>query len=164
MKRSRSAGVSPWWFQLLSWQLQARWKQGHLEYGDRSFAQPASELRFEVLQELVDVVGWLFVLWRSRQVQRGLAKDRRRSERRFLAAVRRHVLIGDLAQRSIAKITSEADVLCEIERLAALASLQWNEVEKRLALICGAVAALQQPTETHITDEAHRGQRGGVRE
>jgi hypothetical protein len=43
---------------------------GAREYGDASFTRPPSELSGEIEQELLDVVGWGFVLWCRMQALR----------------------------------------------------------------------------------------------
>lgn len=47
---------------------------GHRDYGDRSFHRHPIELLDEVQEELLDVNGWSFILWKRLQgVRRGLA-------------------------------------------------------------------------------------------
>jgi len=36
---------------------------GAQQYGDGSFLRPPSELLEEISEELMDVVGWSFILW-----------------------------------------------------------------------------------------------------
>ena len=43
--------------------IRARLAKGAIEYGDRSFERPASDLLGEISEELADVCGWAFVLW-----------------------------------------------------------------------------------------------------
>ena len=61
---SRSA---PSWrpdFEAFMAEVRARCEAGAEAYGDRSFTRPPSELLAEVAEELADVCGWSFVLWR----------------------------------------------------------------------------------------------------
>jgi len=50
-------------FPLFSSLVCARLDAGQLEYGDRSFSQPSSELLDEIEEELLDIVGWAYPLW-----------------------------------------------------------------------------------------------------
>ena len=43
--------------------MEERLQQGHQEYGDYSFERPEGELLAELEEELLDVVGWGYVLW-----------------------------------------------------------------------------------------------------
>lgn len=43
--------------------LKERLQKGSVEYGDRSFERTAYATVTEILEEQVDQVGWLFVLW-----------------------------------------------------------------------------------------------------
>jgi hypothetical protein len=42
--------------------LRARLEKGAQEYGDLSFDRPAEETVEEILQEVLDIAGWTFVL------------------------------------------------------------------------------------------------------
>lgn len=44
-------------------EMKMRLEQGFKDYGDGSFSRPPRELLAEVEQELMDVVGWSFILW-----------------------------------------------------------------------------------------------------
>jgi hypothetical protein len=50
-------------FPLFSSLVCARLDAGQLEYGDRSFSRPSSELLDEIEEELLDVIGWAYPLW-----------------------------------------------------------------------------------------------------
>ena len=41
----------------------ARLEQGRRAYGDRSFGRDPAELAGEVEEEILDIVGWSFILW-----------------------------------------------------------------------------------------------------
>jgi hypothetical protein len=43
--------------------MKARLEAGAREYGDRSFRRPPSELVTEIEEEVLDIVGWAFMLW-----------------------------------------------------------------------------------------------------
>jgi hypothetical protein len=44
--------------------LWSRLDAGHLAYGDASFLVPKERVCIELMQELSDVCGWSFILWR----------------------------------------------------------------------------------------------------
>ncbi len=44
-------------------ELEARLIQGHKEYGDKSFELSPWDLVGEIQQEVMDIVGWGFILW-----------------------------------------------------------------------------------------------------
>lgn len=41
----------------------ARLEVGRVEYGDKSFSRPPTELADEIEEELLDIPGWSYVLW-----------------------------------------------------------------------------------------------------
>lgn len=43
--------------------LAARLAAGAAEYGNASFSRPAPETTAEILDEVLDVAGWAYVLW-----------------------------------------------------------------------------------------------------
>jgi len=43
--------------------LEKRLRQGHRDYGDKSFARPTFGLLAEVEEELLDQVNWSFIAW-----------------------------------------------------------------------------------------------------
>lgn len=49
--------------------LRARLAKGDVEYGDKSFDSPL--LPEEILEEIVDIAGWAFVLWVQMQERLG---------------------------------------------------------------------------------------------
>ena len=57
--------------------LRGRLEAGRRTYGDASFLREPAELTQEIEQELLDVVGWAFVLWcRMRALQNRLGEVR----------------------------------------------------------------------------------------
>jgi hypothetical protein len=45
----------------LLWALKPRLQRGAVEYGNKSWERPASEIMDEIEQELLDVVGWAVI-------------------------------------------------------------------------------------------------------
>ena len=43
--------------------IEARLRRGAIEYGDASFMRPPDELLDELIQEVMDISGWAFILW-----------------------------------------------------------------------------------------------------
>ncbi len=43
--------------------VERRLEAGRAQYGDSSFTRPCDEIAGEVEEELMDVVGWGFILW-----------------------------------------------------------------------------------------------------
>ncbi|MCC6994800.1 MAG: hypothetical protein IT370_09345 [Deltaproteobacteria bacterium] len=58
----------------------ARLEAGRASYGDKSFSRHPAVLCGEIEQELLDVMGWGYILWRRmrelREALEGVAKDR----------------------------------------------------------------------------------------
>lgn len=50
-------------FDTFAARVKERLQKGREEYGDRSFSKEPSELFGEINEELLDVMGWTFVLW-----------------------------------------------------------------------------------------------------
>ena len=44
-------------------ELEKRLEKGFTEYGDNSFNRSDEELKKEVMEELMDIVGWSFIRW-----------------------------------------------------------------------------------------------------
>ncbi len=43
----------------------ARLAKGHVQYGDKSYERSINELAGEIQQELLDVAGWAFIMYRK---------------------------------------------------------------------------------------------------
>ncbi len=54
-------------------EVEKRLKKGEVEYGDESFNRSAFDLVSEIQEELADVCGWSFILWRKLQRMKELA-------------------------------------------------------------------------------------------
>lgn len=158
--------AEPWWIDQLGWLLQARWKKGAEQYGEQSFGLRPQEIQREILQELVDVPGWLFVLWRS--LQRNRWRSRTGAENAFLRAVRKRVTDGRFEAPQPEEITTTLDVLREIERLAAVGACNWQAGRARLESLCSRIEAItlakRPKTKDRISDQPTKGQRGGYRD
>ena len=52
-----------------------RLSQGHTEYGDQSFDRSVTDLMGEIEEELLDVVGWGYIMWCRLQELKGRLPD-----------------------------------------------------------------------------------------
>ena len=50
-------------FPLFMHKVMKRLEKGEREYGNRSFRKPTRKLVKEVEEELLDVLGWAFIIW-----------------------------------------------------------------------------------------------------
>jgi hypothetical protein len=78
-------------FALWSSRLRERWARGAERYGDASFACPIDETVQQILEEVEDVAGWLFVLWIQARRLRGDVIDtaqREQLQEEFLRAAK----------------------------------------------------------------------------
>jgi hypothetical protein len=160
-RRTRKASThAPHWWLHLVWAFDARLDKGAKQYGDESFARPLQEIEREILEELVDTVGWLFVAWCRVQ---SIASPAARARKRFLAAVCTRLLIGAWVKR-------EDKPAAEIERLAAVAACQWEQMRSSLEHLGSRVFALEAEAcaakhqNTTRTGDAYIGRRGGLSE
>lgn len=149
----------PWWW-MMRRDLEARLVKGGQTYGDRSFDLTPGRILGEVTDELIDVPGWLFVLWRSLQPKRW-----KRSEsaiRAFCDVVGARIEAGTFSPE---QMETRNDVLREIERLAAVGCVACARMRDRsMDLVVAIGQTLPRRIVEQITDDAQRGQRGGVRE
>lgn len=158
------------WFSGLSRTLSTRWAKGAREYGDRSFSEPARKLADEILEELADVIGWLFVLWHAQVVERlthgrvgRRPRDRWQSQAWFLRDVAARLESGSLSATNATwrrPLAREA-VSNEIVRLAAVAALRWWQTRNSLDRICAALAP-QMPEGPLPIPEHNFRRRGGL--
>lgn len=139
-------------------QLGERWEQGAREYGDQSFRRDGAELMQEILEELVDVVGWHFVLWaRVRAKESGEvcvdAEQRDQLQQEFLVDVQRAIARVGPPPRALHY--TGADCRAQIAWSCAAAFRQWEVMGDRLGKICSWLASSGRPPEPT------RGRRGG---
>ena len=73
-----SLGGSAAYFDAFVSAVASRLCAGEREYGNRSFARPPVELVGEIAEELEDVAGWAYILWRRlRELRAALAEGGR---------------------------------------------------------------------------------------
>jgi len=124
----------------------ARWRKGAAVYGDRSFYEPIAETCRQILEEIEDTCGWLFVAWIQARRARGDVIDlaaREQLERDFLAA---------------APIADSHDPVESIAWIAGCQFTRWQLMRQRLARALHEIelraAARNQPEQ--------RGRRGSI--
>lgn len=127
-----------------------RLTKGALVYGDRSFGRPGDEIDREVDEELLDIVGWLFVRW-CQASRKAIAESAMRAE--FLDHLRRRIEHGDIGAPRALPASQD-----RIEQLAIDAYWWRLDCVKRLA---GIAAAIDH--EDWIRDTEFRARRGGTR-
>lgn len=114
----------------------ARLDAGAREYGDQSFVRPVAETEREILEESVDQVGWLYVLWcqaarktdmtRDQAVLRQIFRERvdhriRRNDRRNpVDAARDRSTLGLVADLEILAVDLFGAHLTLVRRLRPL--------------------------------------------
>jgi hypothetical protein len=159
-RERKAAPLAPHWWNHLCWAFDARLDKGARAYGDESFERPLLDLQTEVLEELVDAVGWLFVLWCQVRRFKGATILRRK---RFLEAVRVRLQVGQWT-------APEPMPQREIERLATLAACQWAAMRQSLEHLRSAAFAIEaaecaaKHKTTARAGDAYIGRRGGLSE
>lgn len=96
----------------------------------------AEQLRDEVLQECIDVPGWLFVWWLSLHPPASFGGDRRRAQRVFLLRIEKRVLAGDITSAS--DCVGRLGLIAEVERLAAIGVCVWRRTREDLHRVVAA--------------------------
>jgi len=62
--------------------VETRLDAGEREYGDKSFTSPPLETLREIEEELLDVVGWGYIMWtKMRKISKALEEIRREAEK-----------------------------------------------------------------------------------
>lgn len=131
--------------------LQARLETGTAEYGNRSFLRQPAELVDEVLQELLDVVGWIYILWAK--ADRKLRGPQPEATQRgaFLFQLRHRLSRRD---RGVPQGQHLEAALVDLEVLAIDAFETAQRVEERLQAVARALEVAPDFTPS-------RGRRGG---
>lgn len=134
-------------FPLFADRLRKRWAEGAARYGDASFGRPMVETVRQILEELEDVPGWLFVLWVQARVAAGEVLDlaqRRDLEEEFLRRMREHHDTRNAVQ--------------EVEWIAGCGFERWRNIRMTLAGVLHQLGTLQP------AGEATKGPRGSIRD
>lgn len=153
--------VPTWWYGFAE-EARRRLRKGAEDYGDRSFAMDLGSLNSEILNELVDVPGWCFVLWIKLRGGPDAFPDREAVQRQFFEAVRQRIVNRDTNSRPAESL---ADCLAEVERVAAIGACAWNVIGQRLSALRMAVLE-QMPYlgPPRIVEDVRAAKRGGVAE
>lgn len=125
-------------FEDIAAKLRERWQQGAVEYGDKSFAKPIRTTMAEVLEEQIDVVGWLFVAWYQAAIKAGTRWHRRDAEAQFLWNLRNRVQRRDRRTPQEGLIGLQ-NAMAEIEVVAMDYVLGYWDLERRLRVIERAI-------------------------
>lgn len=147
-----------WWFGEIAAQSRARIEKGRAEYGDESFERAPRELEIEILEEAVDIVGWIYVLWRSLHID----PDADVSEGKFLRAVRENIAAQTFGSPPARRFETRDEVLRDIERMAAVAAVQWRGLRQRLGPIMTGAMLTEPRPEPIVEPPARVGRRGGL--
>lgn len=134
-------------FPLFADRLRKRWADGAARYGDASFGRPMVETVRQVLEELEDVPGWLFVLWVQARVAAGEVLD----------LAQRHELEEDFL-RAMRVPRERRNAVQEIEWIAGCGFERWRSIRMTLAGVLHQLGTLQPACE------ATKGPRGSIRD
>lgn len=126
--------------------VRARLDHGAREYGDQSFVRPVATTQREILEEQIDQVGWLYVLWCQAARKTALPRNQEGLRATYLKRLEHRVRRND-RRKTEDGVRGAFDLMCEIEVLALDLFLQGEELRRRLHPICRAieVAQLLQP-------------------
>lgn len=133
---------------------------GAQQYGDQSFVRPVASTVQEFDQELVDLPGWLYVLWCQAARKTDYVRDQR-----SLRAIWREQLQHRIARNDRRQPTdmvagpNPRQLMAEIEVLAMDCFQVRQQLMQRLQPIARAIE-VAQATVPH----PYRGRRGGTRD
>lgn len=132
--------------------LRERLEAGALEYGNRSFLRQPAELVDEVVQELLDVVGWVYILWAKVDRKLRGAQPEQTQRGAFLYQLRHRLARRD---RGVPQGQHLEAALVDLEVLAIDAFETAQRVEERLQAVARALEVAPDFTPS-------RGRRGGA--
>lgn len=164
-RKAKAHLVAPdraWWLGELAASLHERWQQGAKDYGNRSFEMRPLEISLNVLQELIDVPGWLFVLSASRAAE--LLPPNEEGQGQFLRAVRDRIASGNF-KRSSGKLETPEAILEEIVRLAAIGACHWWQMRQEITTVYVAINvgyARRDKAKPIVEPPTRVGRRGGL--
>jgi hypothetical protein len=135
-----------------------RLDRGASEYGNQSFVKPVAATVREILEEQVDQVGWLYVLWCQAARKLPMIRDQLALRQVFAQDLEHRI------RRNDRRVPHElgggaASAMQEIEVLALDLFLQNAELKRRLLPIARAIEVAQS-----IQPDQYRGRRGGTRD
>jgi hypothetical protein len=140
--------------------MDARLDAGAQEYCDRSFARSIAETVNELDQELIDQVGWLYVLWCQAARKCDYSKDQKNLRPLWRQNLNRRLLHNDRRTPFDGFDGSASACMFEIEILAMDCFEFREQVLRRLKPIARAIEVAQviyQPSP-------YRGRRGSTRD
>lgn len=137
--------------------LDERLEKGAREHGGQSFLRPVASLVDELRQELLDEVGWAYVLWcaASRKAWGPMAENVLRQ--RFRDDLRHRLSRNDRGAPQQLPGSSAAAAMCDLEILCLDVFEHAQRMERRLQPIARAIEVAQ-------AFEPYRGRRGGTRD
>lgn len=137
--------------------LAARLEQGAIEYGNQSFVRPVAALVDEIRQELLDEVGWIYVLWAVAARKAWGPTPEAQLRERFLADMRHRIARNDRSAPSVIPGLGAQTCLIDLQILALDMFEHAQAVERRLAPLARAIEVAQ-------AIDPYRGRRGSSRD
>lgn len=130
-----------------------RLDKGHQDYGDRSFVRPVAETVDQVDQELIDQVGWLYVLWCQAARKTDYRKDQASLRPMFIDHLRHRLARNDRRAAHDAINLSAQTCMSDLEVLAMDMFEFRQQVLRRLHPLARAieVAQVMDPTNHYRT-------------
>lgn len=138
--------------------LSARLEECASRYGNKSFVRPVQAIVDEIESELIDVPGWLYVLWSiaARKAQGAFPEGHGRQT--FIFEMNHRMHRNDRGPVTVAPGKSLEQLLVDIQVLAMDAFAMGEELRRRLIPIARAIEV------AHVTDNTPRWRRGSVRD
>lgn len=121
-------------------ELNRRLEQGEREYGGKSFSRRPADLEREIDEELLDLVGWLYVLWSQAGWKAGELEGREHERRaQFLANIRHRALRNDRSSPDRPPTMNPSLCMVDLEILAVDCLDLADQVRRRLHPIARAL-------------------------
>jgi len=136
----------------------ARLDRGAAEYGNQSFVKSVAATVREIMEEQVDQVGWLYVLWCQAARKLPMSRDQLALRQVYRQDLEHRIRRNDRRMPHHAG-AGAANAMQEIEILALDLFLQNAELKRRLIPIARAIEVAQQ-----IEPDRYRGRRGSTRD
>lgn len=135
--------------------LNERLDRGAQEYGDRSFLRPLAETERQILEEALDQIGWVWILWAQSARKAGMF-DPRQSRDYFLDRLR-HRLARNDRRDTTAEVRTCRGLCDELEVLAMDLVDHYFRLARRLAPIVRAIEVAPR-----LYQDQPRGRRGST--
>lgn len=137
--------------------LAARLEQGEIKYGNQSSVRPVAALVEEIRQELLDQVGWVYVLWCVAARKAWGPTPEAELRQRFLGDMRHRFARNDRGSPQTTPGASAQVCLTDLQVLAMDMFEHAQRVERRLQPLARAIEVAQ-------AIDPYRGRRGGSRD